>query len=191
MSDRSERPVAKSQGVIEERDDKAGKVSQDEILAAYHHAVQGLRDRVEAMEVDAEERLSLLEQSVAMVQSDHKHLGQAWNEVDDRQNKLEERLAALEAKLNCEHEPICLPSSRGPVPILAVQIADARKMDIVAPGQPPPIAFAIAMCKKCGLPYVFINTLKETAPLEGGPSPVPLVKPGEPVGGTGDLGGGQ
>lgn len=136
-----------------------------------------------------------LNERVTKVESDHKHLGQGWNEVDDRQNQLEEKLTFLQQQFTtmqmamkeimgrnmCEHEPICLPSSKGPIPILHTEIADARKLDIIAPGQQPPIAFAIAMCKKCGAPYVFINTLEEAQPFEGGAAPVPMVKPGEPV----------
>jgi len=86
-------------------------------------------------------------------------------------------VCAIRDDRNCEHEPICLPSSKGPVPIFAVNIADARKIQVA--GAEPPIAFAICLCKKCGLPYVFINTLEEAAPFEGGPAPVPTVKPGE------------
>jgi hypothetical protein len=107
-----------------------------------------------------------------------------------RVSELEETVVNLSKRnpaQDCEHEPIYLPSSRGPVPILAVQIADARKMSVITPGAEPPIAFAIAMCQKCGMPYVFINTLEEAEPFEGGGAPIPLVRPGDPVGGTGGL----
>lgn len=198
--DRSGKPVAKSQGVFEERDDRAGEISQDEIIAGYQEAVLVLRDRVEALEARIEEsgidsRLKRLEVDRGNKTEMHDRATSIMDKLVDRHKQALTRIHALEEKLNaicrtlvCEHEPICLPSSRGPVPLFAINIADERVMSIIAPGQPPPIAFAIAICRKCGLPYVAINTLEEASPFEGGPAPIPLVKPGEPVGGTGDLG---
>ena len=63
--------------------------------------------------------------------------------LEKQVSKLEVKFEWAEAKLRCDHEPICLPSSRGPVPLFLVNIADARKADIIAPGVAPPTAFSI------------------------------------------------
>jgi len=136
--DRSGKPVAKSQGVIEEPDE----VEYDQ------HGLRGMEKRLE---------------------------------------ELEGKVSRLQVKINCVHEPICLPSRHGPVPIFPVQIADERKMNVIAPGKRPPVVFAIALCCKCGLPYVHTNKLEEAAPFEGGDPPPTPVKPGEPVGGLGGI----
>ena len=82
-------------------------------------------------------------------------------------------------------ERTCLPSRKGPVPFYIVSIVDERKVNVISPGQPPPLALAVAMCRKCNMPYVAINRLEEAEPPTS--PPIPLVRPGEPVGGTGDL----
>lgn len=131
-----------------------------------------------------EERVSQLEARTTRLEQDILAAGLIRAELAERVTELESRLSQLEEELACNHVPVCLPSRHGPVPILPVNIADARKISVITPGQPPPIAFAIAICKKCGQSYIFINKLDEAEPFEGGPPPVLTVKPGEPVGGS-------
>jgi hypothetical protein len=144
----------------------------DDLIADHKKAIENLKDRVRTLE----------EGDVVPEEVWHR-----IRELEDRVERLDDALHGAVAGMACQHEPICLPSARGPMPFFVIQIADARQQTVLAPGQPPPIAFAICICKKCGLPYVAINKLEEAQPFEGGVAPVPMVKPGEPVGGTGDL----
>ena len=101
-----------------------------------------------------------------------------WNSI----GKLEAKIAKLELQLKdlvvapCQHEEFRIDPRQ---PFYMMAIADERKMAIMTPGQPPPVVFALAICKHCWQTYPVINIVDEFEPAPA--QPVKLVNEGDVI----------
>lgn len=98
--------------------------------------------------------------------------------LEDQVSTLEVRIAEVGRKLTCNHEPFCVD---GKNPLNIIAIADARKVSVIAPGQEPPMVFALAICKHCWQPFPIINKLDEVPPHDPSLPKPKLARPGDIV----------
>ena len=124
-----------------------------------------------------------LEEDVSELKHDVGNLEQAMQVVTElvgQVSELQQQAATMQIGMTeimkrslCKHEPFFLDPKAGPVYVFAV--ADARA--ITVSGQPPPLVFALGICRKCWQTYLAVDELHKAEPAP--PRPIKLVKPGE------------